>query len=66
MSLEKQEQAVFVKSNPLPEQIQSKVNGYDFNNGVDYSKLLESYRHTGFQATALSMAIGEISRMVGK
>jgi len=37
------------------------VNGYDFNNGVDYGKIVESYATSGFQATHLSRAI-EITR----
>lgn len=40
------------------------IKGYDFNNGIDYSKLFASYVNTGFQATNLGLAINEINRMV--
>mmetsp|Transcript_24959 Transcript_24959/g.48690 ORF Transcript_24959/g.48690 Transcript_24959/m.48690 type:complete len:391 (+) Transcript_24959:161-1333(+) len=53
--------AVLVKSEPLET---PTVTGYDFNNGVDYSALLDSYLHTGFQATNLARAVQEIDRML--
>ncbi|XP_018800545.1 PREDICTED: probable deoxyhypusine synthase [Bactrocera latifrons] len=40
------------------------VRGYDWNQGIDYSKLFESYVNTGFQATNLALAIREINLMV--
>lgn len=40
------------------------VKGYDFNQGVDYSKLIESFSTTGFQATHLSKAIGIVNKMI--
>jgi deoxyhypusine synthase len=39
------------------------VKGYDFNQGVDFGKLLDSYATTGFQATHLAQAIDVIKRM---
>lgn len=39
------------------------IKGYDFNQGVDYSKILDSYHTTGFQATYLSKAIEIIKQM---
>jgi deoxyhypusine synthase len=33
------------------------VKGYDFNDGVDFSKLIDSFGSTGFQATHLNKAI---------
>jgi deoxyhypusine synthase len=39
------------------------VKGYDFNKGVDYSKLLDSYMSTGAQATNLAKAIEIIKEM---
>jgi deoxyhypusine synthase len=39
------------------------VQGYDFNKGVDYDKILDSYATTGFQATHLAKAIDIINRM---
>ena len=36
---------------------EKEVKGYDFNNGLDYKKLLKSMRTTGFQAMHLSKGI---------
>jgi len=41
-----------------------KIRGYDFNKGVDYRALLQSYITTGFQASNMGLAINEINRMV--
>lgn len=40
------------------------VKGYDFDKGVDYHKLFESYASTGFQATHLAKAVGIINKMI--
>jgi deoxyhypusine synthase len=40
------------------------VRGYDFNNGIDYEEMFKTYRHTGFQATNLGLAIEEVNRMI--
>ncbi len=40
------------------------VKGYDFNNKLDYSKLLDSYSSTGFQATHFSKAVEIINKMI--
>ena len=40
------------------------IKGYDFNQGVDYDKILNSYLTTGFQATHLARAINIINKMV--
>lgn len=55
--------AVLKRSERLAEDT-PQVQGYDFNQGVDYSKLFESYVNTGFQATNLGLAMKEINRMV--
>lgn len=55
--------AVLKRSESLAEDT-PKVQGYDFNQGVDYSKLFDSYVNTGFQATNLGLAMKEINRMV--
>ncbi|EQC34491.1 deoxyhypusine synthase [Saprolegnia diclina VS20] len=55
--------AVLVKSERLDNGDYSQVKGYDFNQGVDYAKLMESYRYMGFQATNLGKAVEEINRM---
>jgi deoxyhypusine synthase len=40
------------------------VKGYDFNQGVDYEKIIKSYKTSGFQATHLSRAIGITREMI--
>lgn len=40
------------------------IKGYDFNKGIDYEKILDSYNSTGFQATHFSKAIGIIDKMI--
>ncbi|RUS69171.1 hypothetical protein EGW08_023065 [Elysia chlorotica] len=55
--------AILVKSEEMPEG-SVEVKGYDFNEGVDYKKLFESYSRTGFQATSVGNAITEINRMI--
>ena len=40
------------------------VKGYDFNQGVNWEKLIESYKSTGFQATHLSRAIDITNEMI--
>ncbi len=40
------------------------VRGYDFNLGVNYSKIVESLETTGFQATHLSKAIEITNKMI--
>ncbi|XP_008327930.1 deoxyhypusine synthase [Cynoglossus semilaevis] len=51
------------ETEPIPEDT-PKVRGYDFNQGVDYQKLLQSFLHTGFQATHVAMAIQQIIKMI--
>ena len=40
------------------------MKGYDFNKGLDYNAVFASYKNTGFQATALGLAIEEVNRMI--
>ncbi len=40
------------------------VRGYDFNLGVDYAKIIESFETTGFQATNLAKAIEITNNMI--
>ncbi|MEK6908956.1 MAG: deoxyhypusine synthase [Nanoarchaeota archaeon] len=40
------------------------IRGYDFNLGVDYSKIIESFESSGFQATHLSKAIEITNKMI--
>jgi len=47
------------------EEVEGKaIKGYDFNDGVDYKKLIESFATTGFQATRLSRAIEIVRKMI--
>ncbi len=39
------------------------IRGYDFNKGVDYDKIIDSFATTGFQATHLAKAIEIIKEM---
>lgn len=39
------------------------IRGYDFNKGVDYDKIIDSFAATGFQATHLAKAIEIIKEM---
>ena len=43
-----------------------QVKGYDFNKGVDYHALLQSYKYSGFQATNFGLAVEEINKMISK
>lgn len=40
------------------------IKGYDFNQPLDYNKLLDSYLTTGFQATHFAKAIKIINKMI--
>ena len=40
-----------------------KIEGYDFNSGVDYEAIIKSFASTGFQATQLSRAISITRKM---
>ena len=42
------------------------VKGYDFNNGVDYNQLFDSFKISGFQATNFGNAVDEINKMVSR
>ncbi|CAM8889623.1 unnamed protein product [Rhodiola kirilowii] len=55
--------AAFKKSQ-LFEEFSSKIEGYDFNRGVDYSQLLKHMVSTGFQAANLGDAISVVNHML--
>jgi len=57
--------AVLVKSEAMPE-FSEKVDGYDFNKGVNYEEILNSYSKCGFQATNFSLAVKQINEMITK
>ncbi len=40
------------------------IKGYDFNNGVDYDKIIDSFSSSGFQASHLSKAIEITNSMI--
>lgn len=42
------------------------VIGYDFNQGLDYERLLQSYLTTGFQATNLALAVQRVNEMLSQ
>lgn len=55
-------QAVLVNSTEPADGV--PVRGYDFSQGLDFEKLLDSLKYTGFQATNIGLAIDQINRMV--
>ena len=61
--MEKAQSSVMVKSedNQLMKNI---VQGYDFNEGVNYSKMFEMYKYMGFQSSALGQSIDIINQMI--
>lgn len=44
----------------------TRIKGYDFNKGVNYSALIKSFSSTGFQATQLSKAIELTNSMIAE
>ena len=40
------------------------VQGYDFNEGLNYERLMSSFTRTGFQATSLGLAVDQINAML--
>ena len=59
------QEAVLVKSEPMPAEFSTQVSGYEFIQGqVDYHALLQSFRTSGFQATNFGLAVEQISQMV--
>jgi len=55
--------AVLVESAKMPEDAIT-VEGYDFNEGIHYGKLLASLKRTGFQSLHFGQAVEEINRML--
>jgi deoxyhypusine synthase len=43
-----------------------KIKGYDFNEGVNYEKILDSYSSTGIQASNFAKAVDIINEMIQK
>ncbi len=44
----------------------TKIGGYDFDKGVDYPKILESFSSTGFQASLFAKAVKIVNKMIGE
>jgi deoxyhypusine synthase len=42
------------------------IKGYDFNKGIDYDKILDSFSTTGFQASNLAKAIEIVNKMISE
>uniref|UniRef100_A0A7E4W7F4 deoxyhypusine synthase n=1 Tax=Panagrellus redivivus TaxID=6233 RepID=A0A7E4W7F4_PANRE len=63
MDLSSAAEAVFVRSEKIADDT-PQVRGYDFNAGIDYEKLLDTYLTSGFQATNLGLAIDEVNKML--
>ena len=40
------------------------IKGYEFNQGIDYDKIIEDYASTGFQASSFAKAISVIDKMI--
>lgn len=64
MADENARSVVFMPSDCASLEGNPQVSGYDFNNGVNYDKILNSYLTTGFQATNFGRAVQEINKMV--
>eukprot|EP00947_MAST-08B_sp_MAST-8B-sp1_P005189 g5189.t1 len=56
------QEAVLFGCEKMPEKT-PVIKGYDFNSGVDFDRLMQSYYYSGFQATNLGRAIREVDRM---
>lgn len=64
--LDQARRAVFleVDERENDELLRDQVSGYDFNQGINYNEIFQSFRTTGFQAANLSKAIDIINEMV--
>ena len=58
-------EAVLVQSQQMPKD-SVEVKGYDFNEGINHHALLQSYLHSGFQATNFGLAVEQINAMIAK
>ncbi|KAI9209568.1 DHS-like NAD/FAD-binding domain-containing protein [Polychytrium aggregatum] len=56
-------EAVLVHSVKMPETA-TKIQGYDFNKGINHQEIVNSLLFSGFQATHVGEAIAEINRMI--
>ena len=53
-------------ANTAPEELAKPIvcEGYDFNKGIDYDKLLSSYATVGLQAMNFGAAVEQVKKMV--
>uniref|UniRef100_A0A2S2QFW8 deoxyhypusine synthase n=1 Tax=Sipha flava TaxID=143950 RepID=A0A2S2QFW8_9HEMI len=63
MEPQKASEAVLKKSVDISSE-NPTVKGYDWNNGIDYEKLLSIYRYSGFQATNFGLSVEQINKML--
>lgn len=42
------------------------IKGYDFNEGVDFEKLIDGFRGMGFQASNFSKAVEIVNKMISE
>lgn len=56
---------IYRPNEPIPDDM-PRIQGYNFNQGVDHKALLRSYLTTGLQATNVGLAIQQINNMVRK
>lgn len=56
-------EAVLQESADMPEGT-PVVKGYDWNQGINYEELFNTYIHSGFQATNFGKAVNEINKML--
>lgn len=61
-SLDKAKHSVFVKSEECL--CNDIIKGYDFNDGIDYDQIFQSYSNMGFQSSNLGKAIEIINKMI--
>ncbi|KAF7256138.1 hypothetical protein EG68_05877 [Paragonimus skrjabini miyazakii] len=57
---------VLKSTQQLPVGVSTTVKGYDFNNGLDYDALLNSFASIGFQATQFGRAVDVVNMMLDK
>lgn len=57
-------EGVFQRNDENPCEGMLKIQGYDFNQGIDYEKILKTYIHSGCQATYVGQAIDIINQMI--
>lgn len=60
--LNKAKQSVLVKSDDSMQK--EVIKGYDFNEGINYDKMFDSYSKLGFQSTHFGKAIDIVNKMI--